>query len=379
MDPWFKRDGSWRPVSKAVQRHISRCRRGLGRSMARRARIYLDTRYWLLLRDVHLKRRQEAELVRLLAILKKAVAKGTAVCPVEAASFMELFGQRDAATRQITAQLMDELSNGVCLAPPQERRLIELQCFLEQQIDSSTENPAPSELVWSRVGGIFGEVLPFLDPIPPKQSRRLQINLYDHLWSLGISDFVSSSRDLQPPPMPSREMATLLNSGKDNHASEMRSFKGTYLSEVRGILDALAPLIDQVFLQRFRDTTGYTTQPTDDARLATVAEFQALLISGFRTGECSLELPSINILATLHASIRWDRTRRLRPNDFADLQHADAALPYCDVFLTEKPLQTLIESAGLSTLYNAVVVADYKEATDAVETAITQVSSHDGG
>jgi len=50
------------------------------------------------------------------------------------------------------------------------------------------------------------------------------------------------------------------------------------------------------------------------------------------------------IRANLAAGIRWDKTRRYRENDFHDLSHAVAALPYFDYFATERSLAHLIST-----------------------------------
>jgi len=54
-------------------------------------------------------------------------------------------------------------------------------------------------------------------------------------------------------------------------------------------------------------------------------------------------LRSMHIQASLHASMRWDKQRKFRPNDYYDFEHATAALGYCDLFLTEGPLHVMVK------------------------------------
>ena len=53
-------------------------------------------------------------------------------------------------------------------------------------------------------------------------------------------------------------------------------------------------------------------------------------------------------MVSLHASLRWDKQRRIDAYDLLDFNHAAAAIAYCDVFLTEKPLRTMVEQRHLA-------------------------------
>ena len=79
-------------------------------------------------------------------------------------------------------------------------------------------------------------------------------------------------------------------------------------------------------------------------------------------------LPLIRILAGLHAFIRWQRQRAFTFNDIFDLRHAAAAIPYCDVFLTEKFMKTACTNGLLDfgTAYGTRIISDEEEAIDVV-------------
>lgn len=79
-------------------------------------------------------------------------------------------------------------------------------------------------------------------------------------------------------------------------------------------------------------------------------------------------LPFIRILAGLHAFIRWQRQRAFTFNDIFDLRHAAAAIPYCDVFLTEKFVKAACTSSLLDfgTAYSTQIICEEDEALDAV-------------
>ena len=58
-------------------------------------------------------------------------------------------------------------------------------------------------------------------------------------------------------------------------------------------------------------------------------------------------LRTLHIGALCHAAVRWNNGRKMTGNDLYDFHHAEAAVGYCDVFLTEQPLKTLLEQRHL--------------------------------
>lgn len=76
-------------------------------------------------------------------------------------------------------------------------------------------------------------------------------------------------------------------------------------------------------------------------------------------------LPTLHISALCYSAIRWDKKRNLSANDIYDFQHAAAAIGYCDAFLTEKPLMTLLAQRNLKIKadFRCAVISDIEEAT----------------
>lgn len=62
----------------------------------------------------------------------------------------------------------------------------------------------------------------------------------------------------------------------------------------------------------------------------------------------ALSVPTLHINASCHAAVRWDQKRNLCGNDLLDFHHAHAALAYCNVFLTEKPLTHMLSQHHLA-------------------------------
>jgi hypothetical protein len=65
-----------------------------------------------------------------------------------------------------------------------------------------------------------------------------------------------------------------------------------------------------------------------------------------------MSLPFFNTQAGLHSMFRWNRDQKFKANDWLDYSRADAALPYFDLFLTEKVLASLFTSNSLRYVHS---------------------------
>jgi hypothetical protein len=77
----------------SVREHIRRVCLSLGKSIDCRRAVYLDTRYWIFLRDVIRDEPQKQVHIALLDELEKQVTAGNLFCPISDATFLELLKQ----------------------------------------------------------------------------------------------------------------------------------------------------------------------------------------------------------------------------------------------------------------------------------------------
>lgn len=143
----------------SIDAHVRKRRIALGEWVVARKRIYLDQRFWIDLRKVALGPRTDPENVSLLDILRRRVANDEIICPISEPVFAELMKQQDRSTRRATAQLIDELSRGVCLGPERERAGTELAHFLYLNGRQGTTSPR-NVLVWSKLSYVLGVMHP---------------------------------------------------------------------------------------------------------------------------------------------------------------------------------------------------------------------------
>jgi len=313
-------------VSLQMYMRDKRCQ--LGAAVASVQRIYLDQRFWLLLRDVSLGRIQDEAVSDLLTFLKSSVSEGKAICPISESVFVELLKQSDDSTRLATARLIDELSLGVTLIPSDDRVRQELCNSFYEQAGAQELIPL-QELVWTKLAYVLGEIHPSNTPFPPEAELAIQKAFSDHIWNASLAEIVGKLGE-PPPGFDWDALAARLNAGNRAHHSTIRSYAQAFRTEFEGGLSLFHD--EMTMLGKELDQRGYRAFGAKLAHLSHSKRFEAF----------SLSIPSLHIYASCHAAVRWDQKRNLCGNDLFDFHHAQAALGYCDVFLTEKPLTDML-------------------------------------
>jgi hypothetical protein len=125
-----------------------------------------------------------------------------------------------------------------------------------------------------------------------------------------------------------------------------------------------APTTSRVVAEE-RSDTGNTL---DEQQKAMDTSGRLLANAIYNAFRITTQLPTIRIGAGLHAALRWDRKRKYKANDLFDFRHAEAALPYCDYFLTERSLRHLLQDRNLrfGDLFPCKVYSEAAEVLDAL-------------
>ena len=92
---------------------------------------------------------------------------------------------------------------------------------------------------------------------------------------------------------------------------------------------------------------GHQIAPSQAERADSTRQLYNFFCAAIEKKEVALALRTLHIGALCHAAVRWDKKRKLTANDLYDFHHAEAAVAYCDVFLTENPLRTLLKQRHL--------------------------------
>jgi hypothetical protein len=312
----------------SLQSYMRLKRIQLGVTVASVQRIYLDMRFWILFRDVSLGRSADNATSELLAFLKLSVSQGRSVCPISESVFSELLKQSDDSTRLATAQLIDELSQGITLIPFHDRICQELCNSFYYQAGAIDLIPI-QELVWTKLIYVLGEVHPSNTSFPKQEELVIQKAFADHIWNVPLSEMMTSLSD-PPTGLDWDSMAAKLNTGNRAHYSTIRNYAQVFRIEFEGGLSLFRNEMDA--LSKEIDQRGYKELGAELKNMSNNKKFEAFALS----------VPTLYISSACHAAVRWNKQRNLVGNDLFDFHHAQAALAYCDVFLTEKPLSDML-------------------------------------
>jgi hypothetical protein len=320
----------------------------LAKRLEQRKAIYLDIKYWIMLRDAATGICTSEDSLQLLALLRSNVAASKVFCPISDSTFAELFKQRDGKTRRATAQLIDELSLGVSLLPFDARVIMEFQNFI-YAAGEQRNLPPPRHLVWTKLSYVLGWVHPTQTGFDSATELALQKAFFDHMWSIPLTEVVVTIGDAMPPDESRfQSLADHLNAGNSEHADELRSFQQTYAVEIRGAIDPFAAEAADIVCDIAERATRKHL-PRDGIEWSTyVREWKGFLYAALMKEDVQDALRTLHINTCLHAAVRWNKGRQLAANDFHDFHHAAAALGYCDAFLTERSLKAMVTASNIA-------------------------------
>jgi len=337
----------------------------LAATVMRRRRVYLDTCYWIRLRDADMGRNVAAGDQRLLAALRSHVRDGRLLCPISDATFYEVHKQSDDSTRGATAELIDELSTGVAIRTQRDRMATELARMLHRRAGLDTLDS--SLLAWVPVSTVLGEQHPVTAAFPDVVQRALQKGFYDLMSRIRLSDMTRLTGKMPRDEQLSDRVARDLHAANQQHAGEHATFEALRLAELDGGMDLFVD--DAMSMLRVIATRSEGRMPllSDDRHSADLVT--RILRALGRTEEFPHDCPSLYVHATCYAAVRWDQRRVFRVNDMMDFNHASAALPYCDGFFTESSLRALINQrhTKLSELFSCAVISEATKALEWVE------------
>ena len=322
----------------------------IGKSVTQHKLIYLDTRYWIILGEVFLGRRLDPSSVRLLDCLRLHAQNHEIICPISESVFNEMFKQQDLRTRRKTAELIDELSLGVTLASEPIRIGTEIAHFFYSQDKRNSVYPL-KWLIWSKLSHIFGDMYPTNTGLSPDRELIMQKVMFDQIWEQSLTEIADMIANKKAPVPDFKELALEANDAIAKVSDKFKTYKQVFEQELAGSLRSYFPVAQKI-LEEIFERGGYVL-PVQPSRKAGIANLS----------------PTLHIHALCHASVRWDKKRKFKGNDIYDFYHAAAAIPYCDVFLTERPLQAMLEANHLKINqdFDCKIISSVSEAVEFLE------------
>lgn len=330
-----------------VWKHLETLQTQLGKSVETSSKVYLDTNYWIALRDVFLERSKNALYQNLHDVLVKLVRENSVICPISESTFYEIVRQTDKQTLAASLQLIDELSGGISLLSSDERIAVELRHFFTRYLPNVDPLPLKTQ-VWTKLAFTIGTRIPTRTSFDKSEELVVQKSFIDYQWPMGLLELTNITgtqafKDYTHYP----GFALLMNNDFDERKSDVRSYHQAFLSEVEFQIEMIEPTLKEVFARIFFEQTGSILTESEATDSETFRLSKNAIYNIFRLRKQRDNLPSIHVGAALRAAIWWDKTRKFKQNDFLDIEHAQAAIPYCDFFFTEKNIQRFVTSGHL--------------------------------
>jgi hypothetical protein len=350
----------------STDRHVKDRIVQLGQSLDGRAAIYLDTNFWIMLRNAALGISKKDGAGELLLLLRDLTQAGKIFCPISASVFPEMMKQSDGKTRLATARVIDELSLGVTLIAAEMRAKTELAHFVHAfTLERDSLHPL-RHLIWIKLAYAVCIRHPSTPTFDAATDLAAQKAFVDLMWTIPLADMVT----IMGQGMPSAatdysEVATRLNVMKVLHPRKGRSFVQTYATELKDQIgdlgDAVMDIVSELAAKtRERTPLRGSAEWGDMRKMWNGMLFDALK----KKGPARQQLRSLHINMSLHAAFLWDESLRFDSNDIYDLEHAVAALAHCRAFLTDGPLRTTVTAGhvALDKLYGCAVMSEVSEA-----------------
>ena len=169
--------------------YLERSRRVLLSGLSRTRLLYLDTNYWVRLRDAELGC-GTPEAARLLQTLRAMVRSREVLCVTHFHSFLEV-GKQEETSLRVTASLLDELTEAVAVASRADLLVLECADFIEARLGLQLQHDL---CVWTKVGQIHKQDLPNQMPGPATlfDTNVILKALIDTLWNASFDDVFGS-------------------------------------------------------------------------------------------------------------------------------------------------------------------------------------------
>jgi len=316
--------------------------------------VYLDLNHWISLAKARVGRPDGARFVPCLDLLMKAVDSGKVILPLGRTHYLEVANVTDVRQRADIANTMAVLSGFTTLAARKHR----LRCEVAQALHQRVGRP------------LFPE--------------RLKPFGRGFAFTLGVSD--GPAGHLRPVGGASPTMSAPYRAELEfrlNQAAEylllrgpapedLAAMPGYDLSAVQAIAEARAAREQELFAL-------LQTDPADKRRLGDIAHARGLywelgpqlpgllaaaglsVESFFYKGKDWITsfldtVPALAVRTSLVMQTNKNGTRAWTRNDIYDIDALEAAVPYCNVVVTEKYACRVINQSGLADRFATKVV-----------------------
>lgn len=341
----------------------------LARGLSQVLKLYLDTKFWCLLRDAD--RNTNDEGIKLLELIRQLVRNKRLICIVQAASFLEI-AKQSTGSLMVVSSLIDEFTESISIAPQEELQKLEAINYVRFKLNAQ---PISQHYVWTKIGLVLiSDVVGHINKLLPKSLDKVQANILlksvtDALWQARMEDILEAFN---------WDTAEKLSAVIDQSTIEsIEDRKKCRVEENRSLLairkHEFETFIPSTYRQFFGQTVFQVARETREQivvvdKLAEVEELISKAVKEGVNGELSQYMPNTVIQTNLYCLYEHDKKKKLSSNDWFDMCHASVALPYCDFFFTEKHLRhQLCNVLKFDKEYRCEVVSNIDTAINVLE------------
>lgn len=294
--------------------------------------VYLDQLHWIeISRAMHGKETRDGT-VETLAHIRQAVANERLLFPLSMAHYFETLKQSDPDRRQRLAEVMLELSAGNTIASPPTVLSHEIRAALVSKLELGIPT-APLQLIGQGVQHALGRSIKMLPDWPqhlsiPEQVRNeIDSEIIDQLEQGFLSGNFDFGDDIQYFPQMNLDAA--------------QKFM-CHLTEWRGTATTMSPpeLKRKIYAKSLANIQETLSSILQELSI-TMTQFAML-------GEpvwCGLLDMMPSQRTEMHLLMQWAKNAHLQPNlsDLNDWAFLGVAVNYCDLVVTEKQMNDLLQ------------------------------------
>lgn len=333
--------------------------------------IYLDLNHWISLAKAWSGHQHGRPHKTLLAACINAVAAGQVIFPLSSIIYFEIANIRNHRQRQDLRRVIEVLSRFRVITSRPIIATHEMEAALD---DIGLRNPRPlrptSYLDWGvlRALGLCDD-LKFVDEEGGDRTEEVR-NSYTggpHAFDRYIAkQYIQLNRDIIDGPAP--EQQAKFRSGGWRAQATLSACKGT--AEAEAELDRKLNAMPQWRRGRIRDVIAahevaneineilYSACKDRHIQLTDIGNTREKMRQVFDA------MPSFDVAVTLKTACHRNSAHRWKYNDIYDIQALAPALPYCDIVMTDKAMETQIRQSGLTKRLNTTVSAQLSDLND---------------
>ena len=271
--------------------------------------------------------------------------------------------------------MIDELSLGVTIISFDLRIGTEIAHLLHAALTPEQVYPL-DQLVWTKLSYALDYFSPPIGMFDKHTGRAIEKEFFDHMWTIPLVEIeqyigdAMSTKDSGPGHH--ERLAQTLNQDIAEHAPSIKSFKQVYEHELVGAMDLYACRAADILCAMAPPSLGPRPAKNTDEHKAIERNCLSLLVGAMKSDQGKATLRTLHIQTSIHAAVRWNKGQKFKANDFFDIQHAAAAVGYCDAFFTERSLANVLTRSDLALdkLYDCTVEFNPEAALLYVQTKV---------